>query len=50
MGRLNPQIVACVKKPVSIDGLGRILQDAARGLTPKVRRPAPAIDDGGDDE
>jgi CheY-like chemotaxis protein len=51
MGRINPQIVACVRKPVSIDGLGKILQEAVRGLNPKVRRAPPvAADDGGEDE
>jgi CheY-like chemotaxis protein len=33
MGRLNPQIAACIRKPVSVDTLGRCLQDLARTFT-----------------
>jgi excisionase family DNA binding protein len=33
MGRLNPQIAACIRKPVSVDTLGRCLQDLARNFT-----------------
>jgi excisionase family DNA binding protein len=34
LGRLNPQIVSCIRKPVSVETLGRCLQDLARGFTP----------------
>jgi excisionase family DNA binding protein len=33
MGRLNPQIAACVRKPVSVETLGRSLQDLAKSFT-----------------
>lgn len=32
MGRLHPQIFACVRKPVSVESLGRSLQELARSL------------------
>jgi len=52
MGRLNPQIVACVRKPVGVESLGRILIEAARTITPRGARPAPvtAASDDADDE
>jgi CheY-like chemotaxis protein len=33
MGRLNPQIAACIRKPVSVETLGRNLQDLAKSFT-----------------
>jgi len=32
LGRLNPQVVSCVRKPVSVESLGRTLLDLAREL------------------
>ncbi len=32
MSRLNPQIAACVRKPVSVDALGKSLQELARSF------------------
>lgn len=32
LGRLNPQVAACVRKPVSVESLGRTLVELARGL------------------
>ena len=32
LGRLNPQVVSCVRKPVSVESLGRTLVELARGL------------------
>jgi excisionase family DNA binding protein len=38
MARLNPQIVACMRKPVSVETLGRTLQDIAKQVgTPAVK-------------
>ncbi|GDY13720.1 hypothetical protein LBMAG53_25980 [Planctomycetota bacterium] len=39
LARLNPQIVACVRKPVGVESLGRTLQEIAKNLN---RAPAPA--------
>jgi excisionase family DNA binding protein len=33
LARLNPQIVGCIRKPVSVESLGRSLQDIARTVT-----------------
>ncbi|MBA2482102.1 MAG: response regulator [Planctomycetes bacterium] len=37
LARLNPQIVSCIRKPVSVDALGRSLQEIAKTIsaTPK---------------
>jgi excisionase family DNA binding protein len=32
LGRLNPQVVACVRKPVSVDSLGRTLMELTKDL------------------
>ena len=32
MGRLNPQVVSCIRKPVSVESLGRTLVELARDL------------------
>jgi excisionase family DNA binding protein len=32
LGRLNPQIAGCIRKPVSVDALGRTLQELARSI------------------
>ncbi len=32
LGRLNPQVVACVRKPVSVEALGRVLLEHTRDL------------------
>jgi excisionase family DNA binding protein len=40
LARLNPQIVACVRKPVSVEALGRSLQDIAKVI---AAQPAHAV-------
>ena len=48
LARLNPQIAACVRKPVSVEALGKSLQAIAATLAPRpVMASAVA---GGDDE
>jgi excisionase family DNA binding protein len=39
LARLNPQIVSCIRKPVSVDALGRSLQDIARTITATTPKP-----------
>ena len=39
LGRLNPQIVASVRKPVSVEAFGRTLQEVARSLQPAGNEP-----------
>ncbi len=55
LARLNPQIVACVRKPVSVEALGRSLQDVARAIAAEPPRTAVASraaqqDSGEDDD
>ena len=33
LARLNPQIAACIRKPVSVDALGKSLQELARSFS-----------------
>jgi YesN/AraC family two-component response regulator len=47
LARLNPQIVGCIRKPVSIESLGRSLQEIARTVAvgaPVVRHAAAESD------
>ncbi len=44
LARLNPQIVACIRKPVSVEALGRTLQDIAKTVNPHAPRPQPQDD------
>jgi excisionase family DNA binding protein len=37
LARLNPQIVMCVRKPVSVEALGRSLQDIAKSISADPR-------------
>jgi excisionase family DNA binding protein len=50
MGRLNPQIVSCLRKPVSVESLGRSLQEIARSVDTSAPRPAPVLDGGESDD
>ena len=51
LARLNPQIVACVRKPVSVEAFGRVLQDIAKTVNVQAPRMAAApASDGDDDE
>ncbi len=50
LGRLNPQIVACVRKPVSVEALGRNLQEVARSLQPAAANAAAAVASAGDED
>lgn len=50
LGRLNPQIVACIRKPVSVEALGRSLQEIARSIDPNAPRIAAAAAGGAEDE
>ncbi len=53
LARLNPQIVSCVRKPVSVEALGRMLQEIAYTIAneprPVVTAGAAADDDEDDD-
>lgn len=49
LARLNPQIVACVRKPVSVDALGRSLQEIAKTVSPGAPVPVAVTADGEDD-
>ena len=42
LARLNPQIVSCVRKPVSVDALGRSLQEIAKSIAASPLRGAVA--------
>ena len=53
LARLNPQIVACVRKPVSVESLGRSLQEIAKLIATEPPRSAARVghdDDGEDDD
>ena len=52
LGRLNPQIVSCIRKPVSVEALGRSLQEIARSIDPNAPRAAAPVgsEDESDDE
>jgi excisionase family DNA binding protein len=43
LARLNPQIVSCVRKPVSVEALGRTLQDISKTIT-AIAKPAAAAE------
>jgi excisionase family DNA binding protein len=43
LARLNPQIVACVRKPVSVEALGRSLQDIAKVIAAQPARAVAAV-------
>ena len=53
LARLNPQIVACVRKPVSVESLGRSLQEIAKAIASEPARTAAvgaaAVEDEDDD-
>ncbi len=44
LARLNPQIVSCIRKPVSVEALGRTLQDIAKNINPAAPRPQAALE------
>ncbi len=46
LARLNPQIVSCIRKPVSVDALGRSLQDIAKTITTSTQKPIAGESDG----
>ena len=50
LARLNPQIVACLRKPVSVEHLGRTLQDMARTVSAPGIPAGPAEDDDDEDD
>ena len=50
LARLNPQIVACVRKPVSVEALGRSLQEIATSIAAEPPRVVPAAIDSGEDD
>jgi excisionase family DNA binding protein len=43
LARLNPQIVACVRKPVSVEALGRSLQEIAKAIATQPTRAVAAV-------
>ena len=43
LARLNPQIVACVRKPVSVEALGRSLQEIAKSIAAQPARAVAAV-------
>lgn len=43
LARLNPQIVACVRKPVSVEALGRSLQEIAKAIAAQPARAVAAV-------
>lgn len=43
LARLNPQIVNCVRKPVSVEALGRSLQELAKAIASEPLRTAAAV-------
>jgi excisionase family DNA binding protein len=50
LARLNPQIVACVRKPVSVEALGRSLQEIAKTVTPGAPVARVTVGDDGEDD
>ncbi len=46
LARLNPQIVSCIRKPVSVEALGRSLQEIAKNITASSQKPMQAEGDG----
>ncbi len=50
LARLNPLFVACVRKPVSVEALGRNLQDIAKSIAAEPTRAASAVSAAATDE